>query len=117
MINFFVKKYARRISKDIRGIGQNVINCLSEASYPGNVRELENEIERMVTMADNATMIDTDLLSERFLTRNTIVEETFNYSQLKPAIDHLEKNFIIKALNDTNGNILKSYPADPQNFG
>jgi len=108
LIDFFVKKYARRISKDINGVSQNVIRNLREASFPGNVRELENEIERMVTMADNGTMIDTDLLSERFSTRNTIVEETFNYTKLKPAIDHLERKFIVSALNDTHGNILKS---------
>jgi len=108
LINFFVKKYAVRISKNISGISQNVIKNLTEAFFPGNVRELENEIERMITMADDESIIDSDLLSERFLNRNTIEEETFNYTKLKPAIEHLEKKFIAKALNDTKGNILKS---------
>jgi two-component system, NtrC family, response regulator HupR/HoxA len=108
LIHFFVKKYAQRISKAIKSVDSNVIKCLQQATFPGNVRELENEIERMVTMADENSAIDSDLLSERFLNGNTIVEETFNFTKLKPAIDHLEKKFIMKALTDTNGNILKS---------
>ena len=108
LIHFFIKKYAKRISKNITGVSKNVVQNLSNASYPGNVRELENEIERMITMADDNTGIETDLLSERFLDGNTVTDDSFNYTQLKPAIEHLEKKFITEALNKTKGNILKS---------
>lgn len=108
LVHFFVKKYSKRIDKNISGISNHVIKILCEAHFPGNVRELENEIERMVTMADENSSIETDLLSERFLNRNTIVDDSFNHTELKPAIEHLEKKFIMDALNKTNGNILKS---------
>lgn len=108
LINFFVQKYTKRISKNIRVVDQNVVQCLKNATFPGNVRELENEIERMVTMADDDTSINIDLVSERFLNIYPAEEESVNYTKLKPAIEHIEKKLIKDALDKTKGNILKS---------
>jgi two-component system response regulator HupR/HoxA len=109
LIKFFIKKYSTRISKNISDIKPDVLEYLSDATFPGNVRELENEIERMVTMADMDSPLTKDLLSERFKNKVFFQSKlTTDYLELKPAIAHLEKTLISGALKKTNGNILKS---------
>ncbi len=108
LMEFFIQKYSKRISKNIKAVNKDVINTLSLASFPGNVRELENEIERMVTMADNNALIDQELLSDRFLNKDETLAPSAGITKLKPAITSLEKKLIGEALKKTNGNILKS---------
>lgn len=108
LVNFFVKKYSRRIKKTINGVSQNVLSSFSDANFPGNVRELENEIERMVTMADENTTIGMDIISDRFLQKPPEADNIMEYTQLKPAIEKVEKTLISRALMQTSGNILKS---------
>ena len=57
----FLKKYARRMQKEISGIGEHALQLLSEYQWPGNVRELENVIERAVILA-RGNLITADVL-------------------------------------------------------
>jgi len=109
LIYFFVEKYASRIGKIIAGVDKDVLDILIQADFPGNVRELENEIERMVTLADDKKSIGKDLLSGRFLDEDKT--ELFTvpaHTNLKLAVEDLEQRMIKKALQDLRGNIQKS---------
>ncbi len=108
LIQFFSKKFSSRISKEVKGINESVMQNLTNSVFPGNVRELENEIERMITLADDGAIIGLDELSERFKKINSSFQTTHNFTQLKPAIEHLEMSLISQALKKTKGNILKS---------
>ncbi len=50
LINFFLKRYAEKNRKDIKGIHPEAINLLMQYGWPGNIRELENTIERAVIL-------------------------------------------------------------------
>jgi two-component system NtrC family response regulator len=52
LADFFVKKYAAREGKKIQGITREALAALVGHAYPGNVRELENVVERAVVFAE-----------------------------------------------------------------
>ncbi len=108
LVDFFIKKYAQRIQKPIRGIAPETLQRLVQADFPGNIRELENEIERMVTLAEPGEMIDDRVLSPRFLRAPADPSFIPDGMNLKQAVEQLEKNMIRRALEETGGNILKS---------
>ncbi len=56
-IDFFLKRYNERYEKNFRGFSDDAISALQGREYPGNVRELENLIEKAVAMCDEKEMI------------------------------------------------------------
>ena len=60
---FFLSKYARRFNRQIRGVSQDTIQRLQKYPWPGNIRELQNLIERAVVLStDSVLSIDPGLL-------------------------------------------------------
>jgi two-component system response regulator HupR/HoxA len=109
LVTHFIKKYCRRMQKEITDISQEALKLLCEADYPGNIRQLENEIERAVTLAENNKSLTPDLLSTRIHQKSltppsTQLENVF----LKEQVADLEINLIRQALHHTGGNILKA---------
>lgn len=109
LLTFFINKFSKRIDKRLKGIDDEVIRILSSADFPGNIRELENEAERLVTMVNAGNIITKDLLSERFKSSvNISLPLAPEQIQLKQAVEILEKQMIDKAFRETRGNILKA---------
>ena len=110
LVQHFIKKYARRIGKNIPGISDEALNFLLKYPFPGNIRELENEIERMVTLADDGRSLGPELLSPRILKQNEM-KAGLNVLQklpLKQAIFTLEDEMIRQTLKEFRGNVLRS---------
>lgn len=61
LIRHFLEKYTVLIGKEIRGIAPDVMSFLENHSYPGNVRELENMVERAVVLAEGDIIRNEDL--------------------------------------------------------
>lgn len=61
LIGHFLKKYNRVMGKAIQGLDPESLRVLQNYAFPGNVRELENMIERMVILADSDTIVAKDL--------------------------------------------------------
>ena len=61
LVDFFIKKYADREGKKIQGITREALTRLVTHAFPGNVRELENVIERAVVFAEKDVLGVTDL--------------------------------------------------------
>lgn len=51
LVHHFVDKYSRELGKDVRGVSEEAMQRLRAYAYPGNVRELENVIERAVALS------------------------------------------------------------------
>jgi two-component system response regulator HupR/HoxA len=110
LVHHFIKKYAAKIHKKINGITDGAMELFLKAPFPGNIRELENEIERTVTLADDNQPITPDLISARFhapvVTDSAYPSETGD--SIKEAVENLEIRMIRKALKKTKGNILQA---------
>jgi DNA-binding NtrC family response regulator len=61
----FLRKYARRMNRDVSRIGVEAMRMLREQKWPGNVRELEHAIEHAVVMAKGDAIVPGDLPSYR----------------------------------------------------
>ncbi|HKQ71412.1 MAG TPA: sigma-54 dependent transcriptional regulator [Polyangiaceae bacterium] len=61
----FLRKYARRMERDVARIGVEAMRLLRDQKWPGNVRELEHAIEHAVVMAKGDTIVPGDLPSNK----------------------------------------------------
>ncbi len=103
LVKFFTKKYAKQMDKNIDEISENVFNILSQYNWPGNIRELENVIERAVNIADKPRLSTKDL-------PYSIVKKCCPVFRIKSdsLIQEKEAKIIEDILKKNNGNIRKS---------
>ncbi|MBM4403957.1 MAG: sigma 54-interacting transcriptional regulator, partial [Candidatus Cloacimonetes bacterium] len=93
----FLDKYNKRMNKHVTGITDEAMKCLERYEWPGNVRQLENEIERAVTLVDdNAFIQPTDFTEEvfRFAENVRTVKLLKKPVSMKDAIEELERGMI-----------------------
>jgi DNA-binding NtrC family response regulator len=97
----FLNKYATLMEKDVREISGDVLNLLSGYTFPGNIRELENIIERAVALCRGDT-IEIAHLPEDLRGFNI---KTFRTSEGRmPSLEEQEKNYILWVLSEAGGN-------------
>src|SRR5207244_2936443 len=51
LVNFFLSKFGKKLGKEIRGVSQKAMESLTKYEWPGNIRELQNVIERAAVLA------------------------------------------------------------------
>jgi len=67
LINHFTHKFCAKIARPIGGFSVQAHQVLMRFAWPGNVRQLENEVKRVVNLADEGEVVGLDLLSEEIL--------------------------------------------------
>ncbi|MBI3785483.1 MAG: sigma-54-dependent Fis family transcriptional regulator [Deltaproteobacteria bacterium] len=92
----------RRHGKQVLGFTPEALTQLGAHAYPGNVRELEHEVERAYTMAEAGAMISSDLLSDEVAPAESITGN--NGNSLRSIVDRVEAQAIRDALTRCNGN-------------
>jgi len=113
LAQYFLEKYSRELGKDVRSISSYALDTLMDYNFPGNIRELENIIERSVALeTSNIILPDSLVLSEykrEGKKRDAFsVELTSAGLDLEKFLGDLEKNLIQQALNLSNGVIKKA---------
>jgi len=96
-----LNKYREKHNKDIRGFSAGALSAISSYAWPGNIRELENKINRAVVMADGKQLNAEDLELEDV----EAADLPFNLKEVREAA---EGEVIIRAINYTSGNISKT---------
>ena len=115
LIFHFLRKFSEEIGKEVRGLAPDAMAMLEQYLFPGNVRELENIIERAVVLCEG------DVIQKAHLELRSAEEEKymeldcvpFSLEKLKEtkkqirerAVEPIEKAFVISALKRNNWNV------------
>jgi two-component system response regulator PilR (NtrC family) len=115
LVEHFLKKYSEELNKPIGGIVPEALHTLMDYDYPGNVRELQNIIERAVALENNGELSANNLnsyLSEQLPLRKGPVDLDIPSEgiDLEKIVEDLERDLLLKALGRTNG--IKKKAAD-----
>ncbi len=127
LVSYFITKFNTRLRKSVDGVEPEALDRLCSYGWPGNIRELENVIERAVLFADGSHIRLEDLSDEVRLPGPTshpapssTAEASRNAAsaqspvgdpadglkeQVKAAMSRLEKQLIVRALQQTQGNV------------
>lgn len=105
LAEYFLEKYALENGKEIRRLSTPAIDMLMAYHWPGNVRELENCIERAILVC-NQGVIHSYHLPPTLQTGSQ--SDTLPAFSLADAVDTLEKEMIIDALKNCDGNITEA---------
>lgn len=105
----FLRKYNERLNKNIGAISDEVMQLLTKYDYPGNVRELENLIERTVALEAGSTILPESLPpmvntpSGRKMASSQEIEIGEDGVDLDKVIGQIEKEILIKAIHAAGG--------------
>jgi len=107
----FLEKYSREMGKEVTKISSYAIDLLNKYDFPGNIRELENLMERSVALSStNIILPDSLALSvhkrrwiEGFKNRRFDLDEVKNGVSLDNILEEIERAYLVKALECTNG--------------
>jgi len=98
LVEYFIDRFAKKAGKNIRSIDKQSLELLESYSWPGNIRELQNVVERSVVLCDTDTLrIDNSWLS--------LGNSQLATGSLAGKIQAQEKEFIEKALTETEGKV------------
>ncbi|HYR55484.1 MAG TPA: sigma-54 dependent transcriptional regulator [Myxococcaceae bacterium] len=117
----FIEKYNRRLNKKIEGISNDAMLHLQAYPWPGNIRELENLMERILLFADGPTIMEKDLPEQirqgaaqaappsgSTAPVDSAPAETGLKDIVRMKAAELERDLIAKALEETGGNVTRT---------
>ena len=97
LVNYFINKYCTSMNKAPASIDAAALNRIQEFNFPGNIRELENMIERAIVVGNGKKITLKDLPMEKSFVSSTA-----------ESLDEFEKAFILQILNKYDWNISRT---------
>ena len=114
LIDFFIEKFNKKLDRSVKYIDEKVTNLLIQYAWPGNIRELENLVERMILMARGDTIVFADLPSEL---KTAIESDSTGPSGIrqkpfkdimKNHMEDIERQMIISVLEECGNNVTRA---------
>jgi len=105
LIDYFIQRHSKINQKRVKSVTSEALDVLMKYDYPGNIRELENIIERAVVLCREEYITKSDLpnlinkISEEKIFDTTDLEDGY-----ETKVKAFEKEIILEALSRTNGN-------------
>ena len=101
----FLKRYRTEIGKPAAGFSQQAMELLQAYDFPGNVRELQNEVQRLVIQIEPGGFVTPELLSPRIRQVEGLVDRIKpTKGTLKETMDQIERWLLIEALREHDNN-------------
>jgi DNA-binding NtrC family response regulator len=116
LTDHFIAKSNAKLGKQVTGLEPDVAESLLSYSWPGNIRELEHLVERIVLMADGAS-ITTDLIPDNIINHRlpttqavspSIIDQEAPRDVLKSHMEEMEKQIITRCLDECDGNVTRA---------
>ena len=117
LVHFLMNKFAMRIGKHLHGVSRQTMERLQQCPWPGNIRELENVLERAIILTSGSTLdIDSDLLPSSSPTPTTQEQRHPEDAERKslltglpqsagkqlPSLQAVQRQYILTVLEQTN---------------
>jgi DNA-binding NtrC family response regulator len=112
LINHFIKVFNEKLGKNIKGVTKTALKYLYDYDWPGNIRELENMLERCIILTEEES-IDIDILPQSITHQNNVLNISGNgvlFGDDSPVIpfEKLKEEAIRHSLKITGGNIVEA---------
>jgi two-component system response regulator PilR (NtrC family) len=113
----FLEKYSREMGKEVTKISSYAIDLLNKYDFPGNIRELENLLERSVALSTTNILLPDSLAISVHKKRRWIegvpnrrfdLDEVKNGVALDAILNEIERAYLERALDEANGNKQKA---------
>ena len=101
LVEYFIHRYARKAGKSIRGMNAKSLDLLQSYAWPGNIRELQNVIERSVIVCDTENFS----IDESWLSWQPLASEPKSRTELTRKLASQEKEMIEAALRESGGRV------------
>ena len=101
LVEYFIDRYARKAGKHFRKVEERTLQVLQSYPWPGNIRELQNVIERSVILCES----DIFSIDESWLPLPLPASESKRHSELPRKLAAQEKNMIEEALKACRGRV------------
>jgi DNA-binding NtrC family response regulator len=101
LVEYFIDRYARKAGKSIRGVNTKSLELLQSYPWPGNIRELQNVIERSVIVCDTENFS----VDESWLSRQPAATQPKSQPELPRKLAAQEKEMIEAALCESGGRV------------
>jgi formate hydrogenlyase transcriptional activator len=101
LVEFFIAHFARKAGKSFRGINKKTLDLLRSYPWPGNIRELQNVVERSVIVCETENFS----VDESWLSRQPLASEQKSQLELSQKLAAQEKEMIETALRDSGGRV------------
>jgi len=101
LVEYFIDRYARKLGKNIRGVSSRTLELFQSCPWPGNIRELQNVIERSVIVCETENFS----VDETWLPRQPLASECKSQPDFSQELAAQEKEMIEAALSESRGQV------------
>jgi PAS domain S-box-containing protein len=101
LVEYFIDRYARKAGKSFQSVNKKSLDLLQSYQWPGNIRELQNVIERSVIVCETENFS----VDESWLSQQSVVSESTNSLELSQVLATQEKEMIEAALRQSGGRV------------
>jgi transcriptional regulator with GAF, ATPase, and Fis domain len=103
LVEYFIERFARNAGKEITEIEKNSLDLLQSYPWPGNIRELQNVIERSVIMCETENFS----VDETWLAQQPVASESKGQSGLSQKLAAQKKEMIESAFSESGGQSIR----------
>ena len=110
LADYFLSSYSKKVGKHVGRLEDDVLDLFMHYSWPGNVRQLENEIKKMVTFVSPEANLTLEYVSEEIREADQILKfsQSGSENSLKRKVANLEKELILGELKKNKWNKSKT---------